>query len=75
MRKLHNSDYRQRGCVYCNDTVRKRRRNADKKYRIHCIHDECPYHELDNIKSYYEYMKKLKGGTIENLIEFVTSCD
>ena len=41
---------RKRGCVYC----------ADLLGHIDCKFTKCPYHELDNVRTYGEYLKKTK---------------
>lgn len=51
LRKIHNGEALKRGCRYCADSVKK-----DGKIR-RCIHEECPYHELDEFKTYHDYLK------------------
>lgn len=54
---LTKQEMRKRGCEYCMDHT-KRKADADSKKRSHvCIHDECPYHELDAYDSYHQYLK------------------
>lgn len=65
MRELSQREKTKRGCIYCADRTRP-------KYRMGCTtcpYDECPYHELDNFKSYDEYMKKSKKGGLARLLE------
>ena len=54
MRELHNDEIRQRGCIYCTDMVKKKVMGLNRK---HCPYAECPYHELDEFKTYNEYIK------------------
>lgn len=44
MRVLSKDDRKKRGCRYC----------ADRK-SCWCKHDECPYHELDDVETYEDY--------------------
>lgn len=61
MRRLTQNDMVKRGCRYCLD-YRKSGNNSFKG----CIHDECPYHELDDVKDYKQYEKSIEGNsTIE----------
>lgn len=57
---LYQIPYRQvvkRGCDYCMDMVILRK--APKQLAVRgCPHLQCPYHELDQYKSYMEYLKK-----------------
>lgn len=57
MRVLKAREMCKRGCVYCLDyTKKKAKADARKKSHV-CMHDECPYHELDNYSSYTQYLK------------------
>ena len=57
MRVLAPSEMHKRGCIYCLDyTKRKAEPDSTKKSYV-CIHDECPYHELDPYKTYTQYLK------------------
>lgn len=51
---------KKRGCTYCADYI-------DSK----CIHKECPYHELDNVKSYEEYLRKAKKNGLIKILESI----
>ena len=55
-RKLTQEEKKKRGCIYCADCVEEKR----------CIHTECPYHELDDFRSYKEYMDSLEKLPIPN---------
>ena len=48
MRIISEKEWKQRGCAYCLDHKKKQ-----------CKHDECPYHELDNVETYEEYMDSI----------------
>lgn len=57
MKLLSPSEMHKRGCIYCLDHI-KRKAEPDSTKKSHvCIHDECPYHELDPYKSYIQYLK------------------
>ena len=51
MRVMGPREKTKRGCDFCEDYVAI----------SGCIHRECPYHELDDVKTYREYEKKIKG--------------
>ena len=55
MRTVSLEEKRQRGCAYCLD------------YKRGCKYEECPYHELDDVKTYGEYLEKT-GYIFSNLI-------
>lgn len=61
MRPLKLREIEQRGCRFCAD------RTSDNNYS-HCPHEECPYHELDKVKDYKEYMKKRSEFSISELL-------
>lgn len=50
-------EMRKRGCHYCADFNRS------------CPHDKCPYHELDEFKTYDEYMRKSEKNGLVKLLE------
>ena len=54
MQEVDNLMKKQRGCFYCLDYQKRRYKGVRKRV---CIHDQCPYHELDKHKSYREYLK------------------
>ncbi len=56
MRIVPEKERRQRGCQYC----------LDHKGRK-CKHEECPYHELDDVETYEEYLEK-EGFIFDQLI-------
>lgn len=47
MRTVSTKERIKRGCNYCTDQLRGRK----------CKHDQCPYKELDNFKTYEDYYK------------------
>jgi hypothetical protein len=53
MRKIGPREKHKRGCEFC----------ADHRDFKGCIDDSCPYHELDDVKFYSEYEKKIKGDS------------
>lgn len=61
MRVLGKREMYKRGCEFCLDCAKKKA-EPDSVFRSYvCIHDECPYHELDNHDSYTQYLKHKKG--------------
>lgn len=56
MRIVSLKEWSQRGCAYC----------LDRKGHS-CKHNECPYHELDDVKNYGEYLEKT-GFLFDRLI-------
>lgn len=57
MKVLPQSEMNKRGCIYCLDHI-KRKAEPDSVKKSHvCIHDECPYRELDPYKTYTQYLK------------------
>ncbi len=71
MRYIIDLNSNKRGCEICADVVKaKRHYNGETTYPKACPYDECPYHELDDVKNYSEYdkrMKKLGGNIIDEL--------
>ncbi len=60
MRRILQKERNKRGCPYCLD-YQKRKYGGRLEYA--CIHDECPYHELDKYDTYRKYLKN-EGLTI-----------
>lgn len=56
-RMKQNAEQKKRGCHYCADFKRK------------CPYAECPYHELDEFKTYDEYLKKGEKNGLVKLLE------
>lgn len=57
MKVLDHKEMNKLECIYCLDyTKRKAEPTSTKKSHV-CIHDECPYHELDAFDSYHKYLK------------------
>ena len=54
-----------RGCDLCADHIKvKAKVNYEVLTRKVCPYDECPYRELDDVKKYSEYDKRVqKAGT------------
>ena len=69
MRPIHDGERKQRGCSYCKDLVLQDI-TWNKKYKQrNCPHEKCPYHELDDIKTYKEYLKKPVTSGLEKILE------
>lgn len=64
MRKIGFSVKRKRGCGYCLDFIPAGKVGKRSK----CPHEECPYHEMDNSKTYDEYVESISDMPIEELV-------
>lgn len=62
LRLISEKEWKQRGCEYCLD-----------HQKHSCKHDECPYHELDNVETYEEYMQNM-GFFFDSLLTDVFDC-
>jgi hypothetical protein len=63
-RRLRKTEQEQRGCQYCMYMLPPRFKNENRR----CPYKECPYHELDNVKTYGEYLKKSGSINIAKLL-------
>lgn len=54
---LSKNEIAKRGCLYCLDHTKKRLEPDSTKKSHVCIHDGCPYHELDKYDTYGQYLK------------------
>lgn len=68
MRELMQSEILKRGCRFCAD---KTRIFSGAKVS-HCPHEECPYRELDNVKTYGEYIRKTNTSGLARALEELT---
>lgn len=69
MRELTQSEIVKRGCRYCAD---KQRVLGDRQIS-QCPHEECPYRELDSVKTYGEYIHKTnESGLARALAELAS---
>ena len=61
MRQVSKAEKKKRGCEWCLDTKRVRASDISEvsdpsdKRKILCIHESCPYHELDKVRDYESY--------------------
>lgn len=67
MRTLHKKEQAQRGCIYCIDVVSVGETWTSRS----CPHDECPFHELDSVKSYAEYLNSVSDVPINTLLRLL----
>lgn len=58
----------QRGCNFCTD---KRKRKVYGSFKPYCLHDACPYNELDGFKSYEDYYQNAVQQIPDNLLALV----
>lgn len=74
VRLVDVKEIKQRGCPICADAIALKGPNchgsgAPSSKSYGCPYSECPYHELDNIKSYQEYEHKYRKNPPGDLIE------
>ena len=67
MRKIHLDRKRKRGCGYCLDFIPSGKVGKRSK----CPYDECPYHELDDVKTYDEYAESVSDTPIAEMIAWL----
>lgn len=73
MRPLTSKEINKRGCLYCLDHQKTKTEVGYKTTKmVHvCIHNFCPYRELDKYESYADYLKYHKDAGVEELVESV----
>lgn len=59
MRKLHNKERTQRGCIHCTEVVPPVKEGKRYRERM-CPHKQCPYRELDEYEKYEDYLQATK---------------
>jgi hypothetical protein len=66
MRYLTKREIYKRGCIYCLDKsqVHDHRGGVISQ----CPYDKCPYHELDNVKTYGEYIQKTNKSGLARVL-------
>jgi hypothetical protein len=67
MRRIMLDCKHQRGCGYCADVIPYEDKGTWRT-KSKCPYDECPYHELNSVKSYEEYIKEVSDVSIPRLI-------
>lgn len=70
MQPLTSKEIRKRGCEWCLDHRWHRFYGCAKKSHA-CIHDQCPYCELDKYDKYDQYLKHSHNDGIEKLLDAV----
>lgn len=65
MHKITRREIVQRGCSYC--TEWQIRQYCGRRQKV-CLHDECPYRELDEYPSYRAYLKATPVANIVTLL-------
>lgn len=69
MRKVIDCNPNKRGCYLCADVKKIKIKDRGTMLTVkYCPYDECPYHELDDVKCYSEYDNKVKKQG-RNLLE------
>ena len=70
MRKLKKQCVEQRGCDCCLDRIPPTYiRKSDSVSR--CPHDVCPYHELDEVEDYKDYLKGISDVPLGRVLGMV----
>ena len=70
MRRIMLDCKHQRGCGYCLDFIPSEGRGSWQT-KSKCPYDECPYHELDSVRSYEEYIKSISDVTFGKLLRLL----
>lgn len=66
MRKLHSADRIKRGCQYCTDMIPW---NKTRSKICQCLHEKCPYDELNETESYGEYLEKHGDMMVDQILK------
>lgn len=69
MRILTQREKNKRGCMECADRIITISREDGRKRCMACIHNQCPYHELDPYDTYSQYLKATKGSSYADWLE------
>ena len=75
MRVVAQKEKTKRGCVYCMDYAKKRLEPDSTQRSWVCIHDECPYHELDPYDNYVQYLKSPRQSRLQEALEKIFNFD
>lgn len=67
MRKIHLDRKHKRGCGYCLDLI-PWEKIVNKARPSKCPYDECPYHELDDVNTYEEYVDSVSNMPLATLM-------
>lgn len=67
MRRIKLDCKHKRGCGYCLEYIPSRK-VGNTVTKSKCPHDVCPYHEMDNVKTYDEYAESVTDVPIAALI-------
>ncbi len=68
MRALTSREITKRGCVWCLDHKKVKILPDDSKRNHVCIHNICPYRELDPYDTYDDFLKHHKDAGLDELI-------
>lgn len=68
MRKIKRSCLEQRGCSFCLDRIAP---VVKSKYTTSsmCPHNVCPYHELDSVDTYTDYLNSISDLPVGELLK------
>ncbi len=65
MRKISKTEQYQRGCRYCRFVAREKQ---DGQIFVVCPANQCPFHELDTVKLYTDYLKKYGKENMKQIL-------
>lgn len=67
-RMIHEPEKIKRGCIYCADSIPPSKALGRQR---ECPYDVCPYHELDDTKTYGEYLEKTDRNGLAKILELL----
>lgn len=67
-REIRDTERIKRGCHYCADRIPQ---SKAKGKTSKCPYEECPYHELDEVKNYDEYLQKTDKNGLAKILEML----
>jgi hypothetical protein len=70
MRNLRKNCVEQRGCKYCLDRIPPEDRGTHHT-ASKCPHYECPYHELDEVEDYNDYLNGISDIPLGRVLGMV----
>jgi hypothetical protein len=66
VRRITHNEMSKRGCLYCADC------ECGSGKHTECRYHKCPYHELDNVKTYGEYIQKSNKSGLARVLANLT---
>lgn len=68
VRKLKQDEIVKRGCAFCLDMIPPPTKHQNRL----CDHDKCPYRELDDAKTYTEYLSGLGYLSVPEIVRMLS---